>query len=215
MKTASQGRIRNFWLTFNGLLLAVAMLSGVVAWWLIAWPVASFSNVDRHAGHFAQTFGHMIGGTAMLLLGGANLYLAATRRSMPLHRLAGRAYLVLGSLASLLAINITLSTAHKPAGDPILSNASTSLAMLAFAWLVAMAMGWRAIRNRRFPAHRDWMIRSYVLVWSFVFCRLASRVPEVNAIGGGDSFIWLSWVGPLMLCEIGLQWQAGSKQKAA
>lgn len=215
MKTASQGRIRNFWLTFNGLLLAVAMLSGVVAWWLIAWPVASFSNIDRHAGHFAQTFGHMIGGTAMLLLGGANLYLAATRRSMPLHRLAGRAYLVLGSLASLLAINITLSTAHKPAGDPILSNASTSLAMLAFAWLVAMAMGWRAIRNRRFPAHRDWMIRSYVLVWSFVFCRLASRVPEVNAIGGGDSFIWLSWVGPLMLCEIGLQWQAGSKQKAA
>lgn len=215
MATALQGTSRSFWLTINGLLLAVALLSGAVAWWLIAWPVASLSNVAKHQGHFAQTFGHMIGGTAMLILGGANLYLGATRRSMPLHRLAGRAYLILGTLGSLLAISITLSSAHKTAGSPILSNASISITMLAFGWLVAVAMGWRAIRNRRFPVHRDWMIRGYVLVWSFVFCRLASRVPEIGDLGGGEAFIWLSWVAPLMLCEIGLQWQAGSKQKSA
>ena len=55
------------------------------------------------------------------------------------------------------------------------------------------------------------MIRSYVLVWSFVFCRLASRVPGVEDMGGGEAFIWLSWVGPLIVCEVALQWRSGSE----
>lgn len=203
---------RNFWFSAYGLLLAAALLSGAAAWWLIAWPVASLSNIDRHPGHFVRTFAHMIGGTGMLFLGGANLYLAATRRSNWVHRLIGRAYLILGSIGALLAISITLSPAHKPAGTPVLSNLSLSITMLGLGWLAAAGMGWRAIRNRRIPAHRDWMIRSYVLAWSFVFCRLASRVPEIGGLGGGESFIWLSWIAPLMICEIALQWRAGGPQ---
>lgn len=39
---------------------------------------------------------------------------------------------------------------------------------LELAWLAAAAMGWRAARNRRFASHREWMIRSYVLNWTFV-----------------------------------------------
>jgi hypothetical protein len=29
-------------------------------------------------------------------------------------------------------------------------------------------------------------------------------------MGGGESFVWLSWLVPLALVEIGLQWQAGA-----
>ena len=212
MANRPQNSGRNFWLSANGLLLATALISGAIAWWVIAWPVASLSNIDRHPGHFARTFAHMIGGTAMLFLGGANLYLAAIRANYQVHRLVGRAYLLLGSIGALLAINITLSPAHKPAGSPVLSNASLSLTMLASGWLIAAGMGWRAVRNRRIPAHRDWMIRSYVLAWSFVFCRLASRVPEIGGLGGGEAFIWMSWVAPLMICEIALQWRSGGPQ---
>jgi hypothetical protein len=57
------------------------------------------------------------------------------------------------------------------------------------------------------------MIRSYVLVWSFVFCRIASRVSDIDELGNGQAFIWLSWVAPLMLCEIALQWRRGSKKR--
>lgn len=202
-------------MSLNGALLAFALLSGAAAWWLIAWPVVSLSNMARHSGHFIGIFMHMIGGTAMLFLGGANLYLAATRRNQTLHRLIGRAYLILGSLGAILAIGVTLSPAHKPAGSPVLTNMTVSLTMLALGWLIAAWMGWRAIRHRRVPAHRDWMVRSYVLAWSFVFCRLASRVPEIGALGGGEAFIWLSWVAPLMICEIALQWRAGGPQVRA
>lgn len=207
------GGRRIFWRSRNGILLALALLSGAVAWWMIAWPVATLSNVSDHRGHFMWTFAHMAGGTGMLGLGGLNLYLGAVRRHVPLHRNIGRAYLLLGLLGSVTALVITLSSAHKTPGGPNLTNATISLSTLALAWLSFSALGWRAVRNRQFASHRDWMIRSYVLVWSFVFCRIASRVSDIDEVGGGEAFIWLSWVGPLVLCETVLQWSRGARAR--
>ena len=203
---------RSLWLTMNGFLLASALISSAVAWWMIAWPVASLSNQVAHRGHFALTFAHMLGGTGMLFLGGLNLYLAARRDHYQLHRRIGQSYLLLGAFGAVVAIYITLSPAHKAAGSAILTNATVSLLMLASAWLAFAAFGWRAARNRRFPSHAHWMIRSYVLVWSFVFCRIASRVSNIDDLGNGEAFIWLSWVGPLIVCEMFLQWPEGSRK---
>lgn len=200
------------WLTPNGLLLAAALISGAIAWWMIAWPVASLSNGSDHKGHFALTFAHMFGGTGMLFLGGLNLYLAARRDRFTLHRKVGRSYLLFGAFGAIVAIVITLTPAHKPAGSDILTNSTVSLLMLSSAWLAFAALGWRAVRNRRFSSHAQWMIRSYVLVWSFVFCRIASRVSDIDELGDGEAFIWLSWVGPLIVCEMFLQWPKGSRK---
>lgn len=191
-------------------LMWFGLVSGLVAWWLIARPVITLSNVERHAGHFGLVYAHAVAGTIMLFLGLANLYIGTTRRHFAYHKAIGLLYLVGGALGALAAMIIAASTAHKAAGAPILSNTSISLLSLATAWLLAAFMSYRAARNRRHDAHRAWMIRSYVLVWSFVFCRLASRVPSVGDLGGGEAFIWLSWVGPLVVCEVALQWRAGA-----
>ena len=202
---------RRFWLSFRGFLLAAAILSGAIAWLMIAWPVATLANTADHRGHFVLTFAHMVGGTGMLFLGASNLYLAARKSHFALHRRLGQSYLAFGTFGAILAIVITLSPAHKPVSSPILTNLSVSLLMLSTAWLSFAALGWRAARNRRYASHGDWMIRSYVLVWSFVFCRVATRVTNIGELGDGQAFIWLSWVGPLIVCEILLQWQQGSK----
>ena len=199
-----------FWRTGYGLLIATALLSTLPAWWLIAWPVASLSNVADHPSHFLLTFLHMTGGTGMLLLGAANLYLAARRIAFPLHRRVGQAYLTFGTVGTLSALAVTLTPFHKPAESQVLTNVSVSLAALSIAWIAAALLGWRAARNRSFDCHRDWMIRAYVLVWSFVFCRLGSRVPQLGDLGNGEAFSWLSWVAPLLICEIALQWRHGS-----
>ena len=169
------------------------------------------SNVGKHVGHFGLVYVHMLGGTIMLFCGAINLYVGATRRHFKYHKLVGRTYLIGGSLGAIIAIVIALGPAHKRDGAAMLTNLSTSLSVLAIVWLAAAGMAYRAVRNRRFDSHRDWIIRSYVLAWAFVFCRLASRVPSVAELGEGQAFIWLSWVGPLIVCEIGLQWRAGSK----
>jgi uncharacterized membrane protein YozB (DUF420 family) len=206
---------RSFWLSGNGLLLLAALLSSAVAWWMIAWPVATFSNLAAHRGHFALTFAHMVGGTGMLFLGGLNLYLAARRDRFALHRRVGQAYLLLGSFGAIMAIAINFSPAHKAADGPLLTNINIATSVLALAWLGFAALGWRAARNRQFAVHSDCMIRSYVLVWSFVLCRIVSRVSEIDDMGGGQAFIWLSWIGPLLLCEVVLQWRHGARRRGA
>lgn len=202
------------WRSRNGFLLSGALTSGAIAWWMIAWPVASLANASDHRGHFALTFAHMVGGTGMLVLGGLNLYLAARNDRFALHRMIGKAYLLFGSFGAIAAMSLTLSPAHKAAGSPVLTNSTVSLVMLASAWLAFAALGWRAARNRRFASHGDWMIRSYVLVWSFVFCRVASRVTNIGELGNGQAFIWLSWVGPLIVCEMMLQWPRGAGKRS-
>ncbi|MEO8453969.1 MAG: DUF2306 domain-containing protein [Sphingomicrobium sp.] len=214
---ASEARVRHprpLWATRNGILLAAAFVTSAIAWWMIAWPVATLSNVAKHQGHFALTFAHMVGGTGMLALGGLNLYLAARNDSYPLHRKIGQAYLAFGTFGAIVALVITLSPAHKAAGSPILTNATVSLVTLATAWLCFAALGWRAARNRRFTSHAHWMVRSYVLVWSFVFCRIASRVSNIDDLGGGEAFIWLSWVAPLIVCEMVLHWPEGARKQS-
>ena len=210
---ASEGlvaRRSSFWATRNGILLAAALLSSAIAWWMIAWPPLTFSNVDEHPRHFALTYVHVLGGTGMLLFGGLNLYLAARNDRFSLHRMVGRIYLSFGVVGSVTAIIVTSSMAHKPPGSPVLTNASVSLSTLAVTWLAFAALGLRAARNRRFPSHAQWMIRTYVLAWAFVFCRIASRLSDVDELGNGEAFIWLSWVAPLVLAELVLQWSEGS-----
>jgi hypothetical protein len=203
-------RRRALWATRNGVLLAAAIVSSAIAWWMIAWPVASLSNTASHRGHFALTFAHMPGGSGMLFFGGLNLYLAARKDQYRLHRQVGQSYLAFGTFGALVAIIVTLTHAHKPADSSVLTNATVSLLMLASSWLAFAALGWRAARNRRFQLHGQWMIRSYVLVWSFVFCRIASRVSNIDDLGNGQAFIWLSWVAPIIVCEIMLHWSEGA-----
>jgi hypothetical protein len=58
------------------------------------------------------------------------------------------------------------------------------------------------------------MVRSYVLTWTFVGCRIAGRVPALDTLGdaGGAAVVWLSWVLPLVACEVALQWRATSRR---
>jgi hypothetical protein len=212
MADEAGARERSLWATRHGVLLVAALLSSAVAWWMIAFPPLTFANVADHPGHFALTYAHVIGGSGMLLFGGVNLYLAARKARFSLHRRVGRLYLAFGVLGSVSALMATLSMAHKAAGTSVFTNNTISLVTLALAWLAFAALGWRAAINRRFASHSQWMIRSYVLAWAFTFCRIASDLSEVEEMGNGEAFIWLSWVVPLILCELVMQWPEGSRK---
>jgi hypothetical protein len=215
METSSKVQAKAWSLTSPGFLLFLALASSAIAWWLIALPVVKFANTDKHLGHFALVYVHMIGGTIMLAFGAANLFIGSTRKYFRFHRFIGTTYLLAGSIAAAVALVLGLGHVHNQSlaftfDLATVSNSGIAVSTLALAWLTTAAMGYRAARNKRFDNHRAWMMRSYVLAWSFVFCRIASRVPEVGNLGSGEAFIWLSWVAPLIICEVFLQWRAGS-----
>jgi hypothetical protein len=195
------------------LVLIAALMSGAVAWWLIAFPVVALANVEKHPQHFPMVFAHMAGGTFMLFVGAANLYVGATRRHFRHHKTLGYLYLAGGAVGASLALVRALRNPHGDGGAGGTGDLGYALAALALAWIVCAIMAWRAARNRRYDSHRAWMIRSYVLTWSFVLCRLIGKVPVLADLGDGSAIIWLSWVVPLFICEVALQWSAGSSER--
>jgi len=165
-------------------------------------------RAPKHVEHFALVYVHMAGGTVMLVFGSAALFIGWTRRYFHLHRLCGYAYLAGGTVSAGLAAVLPLAYPHRGS----ITDEGISLVTLAITWLAVSAMALRAIRNRRIDTHRAWAIRSYVLTWSFVLCRLVAYVPAVSSIGGGSAIAWLSWIVPLVVCELALQWNAGSRK---
>jgi len=184
-----------------GLFWALAILTAAPIWWLVALPVIETGAVS-HGAHALEVTLHAVGGTLMLTAGALALYVGWTRRGFGLHRWIGYTYLLGGGAGAAMGLALSLMAPHKPIGT------AAATGTLAAVWLAVAAMAWRAARNRRFEAHREWVIRSYVLTWTFVFCRMVMRLPALADAGGETivATIWATWILPLVLCEIALNW---------
>ena len=196
--------------TIGATLLLLGVASATLIWIRIALPVFSFSEPAAHAhgGHYPLVLWHAGGGTFMLFAGATALYMGLTRRFFGSHKIFGYAYLIGGGMGAVAAIVLIATRAHVHLGI----NMATGT--LAAAWLAVAAMAYRAIRNRQIEQHREWMIRSYVLTWTFVFCRLVQIVPSI-AMSDADTIatvIWASWVIPMIVCELALQWRKGARR---
>ncbi|MBL8551921.1 MAG: DUF2306 domain-containing protein [Hyphomonadaceae bacterium] len=188
-------------------LIALAVLSASVIWWLIALPVLGGQKAAAHARHYPHVYAHALGGTGMLFLGAAALYVGLTRRFFRWHRWIGGLYLGLGALGAGMGLALSIMSPHP------LPGVGVATGVLALAWLAVAAMAWRAAHNKRFDSHREWMVRSYVLTWTFVFCRMVMQMPAAIAASPDVivAIIWASWITPLLGCEIALQWRAGAR----
>lgn len=164
-------------------LLGLAAVSSLFFIWLIAVPVFEPAKLSTHDGHRAVTILHIIGGAIMLLAGATALRIGLTRWGFRWHRPVGFTYLAAGTIASATALVRSFDTSHTP---------GLSTGTLAAVWLAFSAMAWRAIRNRRFDQHREWMIRSYVVAWTFVFCRFYTRAMPSAFQGGETDMIWMT-----------------------
>lgn len=147
---------------------------------------------------------HVAGATIPLFLGPVVLWSGLQRWRPSAHRWMGRTYLLTGAFGVGAGAALSIIAASPP------RSLYVATFTLAIAWFIAAAMAWRAIRNRQIAAHRQWVIRSYVLTVTFVICRIAMKLPIAQQ--GGEvltAIVWVSWVVPLLLAEVGLQWGRG------
>lgn len=68
-------------------------------------------------------------------------------------------------------------------------------------------MAYRAIRNKRIEAHKEWMMRTYLLTVTFILCRIAMQFPLFGSLGleGITATVWVSWTIPLFIAKIIIQ----------
>ena len=183
-------------------LVGIAFVSSIIFVWLIAWPVFGPVKQKIHAGHLPMLYLHITGGMCMLFAGAIALRIGLTRDWFRWHKPAGYTYILGGSVGAIAAFIRSFDTQHTP---------GISTAALASVWMAFTAMAFRAIKNRRIDQHRAWMIRSYVAAWTFVACRFWSRAMPPELQGSVNDMIWATWVLPLFITEILLQWHAGSR----
>ena len=140
-----------------------------------------------------------VAGAATALLVGPFQFLSRLRTARrALHRWLGRIY-VAGCLTGGVG---GLVMAFGSTAGPVATAGFGSLAAI---WIVANVQGWRMAAERRFVAHRAWMIRSFAMTFAAVTLRLYLPLfPLLGAsfLDGYRAVSFLSWVPNLILAEL-------------
>ncbi len=187
----------------GGLLLAVLALATFWIWSQPAVPMLAQkpAAVAEHARHANWLLLNVATGTLPLVLGPLQLWSGPRRRWPQLHRWAGRTYLLVGGVGVVAGGVLSVVGSHPPA------SLFVATGVLAVVWLIVAALAYRAIRQQRSAEHRCWIVRSYLLTFSFVICRLVMRTDVADMLGsqGPALIVWSTWVVPLLLLELWLR----------
>ncbi len=142
---------------------------------------------------------HIASGPVSLVLGMILLSESFRRRFAKWHRRLGR--IQVANILLLVAPSGLWMAFYAAAGI----SASIGFAILACLTAASAALGWRAAVQRRFPLHRIWMQRCFLLLCSTVVLRLLGGLAVVSGIRADwyDPLIaWASWLLPLAIFEL-------------
>jgi hypothetical protein len=142
------------------------------------------------------------GFAATALLVGPWQFLGQVRARWPkVHRWIGRTYVfacLIGGFAGLLI-------ASGSTAGPI---ARAGFGLLAVVWLGVNIQAYSLALARRFPEHREWMIRSFALTFAAVTLRIEmplAAVLHLDPLASYRAISWLAWVPNLALAELYLR----------
>jgi len=146
---------------------------------------------------------HLGGGSLALLLGPFQFSAWIRRKYVKAHRWMGRLYLSGVLVGSIAAVYMGLRVSRDKAFG-------AALLYLALAWVVTSGMAYVSVMRRQFAAHREWMIRSYVVTFAFVLFRLGEDLNLYGGLGPSAQAVmlaWMAWAVPLLFAEVALQWR--------
>jgi len=179
-------------------LVALAFFAAAAAPYLLS---PSY-NAHQYAGRRGPLLVHIIFGTVALFSGPIQLWFGIADRRMDLHRRLGLVYMGAVAVSATAAYVIAMS----PSAGWVFGS---GLVGLATAWLTTTGLAFLAIKRQFLEQHKEWMIRSYVVTFAFVFFRIgaavlgalnpAGQLAEVSALA------WACWALPLLATELVLQ----------
>jgi uncharacterized membrane protein YozB (DUF420 family) len=170
---------------------------------------ARIQPIPPHPSYYPLLVTHIFLGSAALLAACLQVWPWLRRFHPAIHRWSGRIYVAGALTASICVMIISPMGLHG-------ANQRVANTMLALLWFGTTLAGFRAIRQRRFDDHQQWMLRSVALAFSIVafrvwmFIAFAVFVPEIytgaevdpaalnQAIGVTS---WVSWVVNLLIVE--------------
>src|ERR1035438_4819120 len=142
---------------------------------------------------------HTLCGVIALLAGPVQFSSRLRRRHLKFHRVLGRVYVIAVFIGAPTGIALA-------AGRPGLPGTS----MQAAAWIVCTTAAFITARNRQIAQHRQWMIRSYAVTFTFVSSRVLNLWPRYWS-HLGDTFAAVGVIAftlvSLLVVDLGLNWR--------
>ncbi|HXC97497.1 MAG TPA: DUF2306 domain-containing protein [Edaphobacter sp.] len=118
---------------------------------------------------------HVLCGITALLSGPIQFSSRLRHRFPKFHRLLGRVYV--GSVFIAAPLGVVMSN-HRHDANAIHFVAAN--VVQAGTWVITTAAAFLTARNRHFQQHREWMIRSYAVTFTFVGTRVLQPIPAWN-----------------------------------
>ena len=186
--------------TLIGLASVVALVFFAVA--AAPYLLSSSHNAQQYAGRRGALLVHIVFGTVALFTGPVQLWLGIADRKIELHRRLGIVYLAAVVVSAGAAYVIALS----PSAGWIFGS---GLMGLATAWLTTTGLAFLAIKRQLIEQHKEWMIRSYVVTFAFVFFRIGavvlSAIDQTAVVAQVGALAWACWSLPLLFAELIIQ----------
>ena len=192
--------------TDRGKFLVLGGPTLLVLWFLQSYAYRYFTLDVAQLGIYGPRrewlYAHMFGGTVALLLGPVQLWLGLNRRSILLHRVLGVGYVMGVVLGGTAAFSLAF---HTDFGWVF----GMGLVAMSVAWILSTTFGVAAVCRCLIEQHHEWMIRSYVITFSFVTFRILTSIFDVVGVGTTverlTAAAWASWSVPLLITEVVLQ----------
>ena len=149
---------------------------------------------------------HTLSGVIALVAGAMQFSSRLRRRHLKFHRVLGRIYVIAVFIGAFTGIALA-------AGHPGLPGTS----MQAAAWIVCTTAALMTARNRQIAQHRQWMVRSYAVTFTFVSSRVLNLWPrywshlgDTLAAVGVIAFTLAS----LLVVDLALNWRELTTRRA-
>jgi len=156
----------------TGFFLVVAVLFLFVCWVDERFLFISTDPEWRHIADYQYVLLlHGLGGLVALTVGAAQFSDRLRRERPALHRTLGKVYLAACAVGGPAAFYMQLRNS-----TPIFLPAALAHSLI---WMMASAMAYWAIRRRKIPTHRAWMMRSYAMCLIFITVRIPDAFPQL------------------------------------
>jgi uncharacterized membrane protein len=147
---------------------------------------------------------HIVAGILALLCGPLQFSYRLRHRSPKFHRVLGRVYVISVLIAAPLAIVLAYNR-RIPHMMPYFFLASS---LQASTWIVTTVAAFLTARNRHIQQHRQWMVRSYAVTFTFIGIRVLVQFPFAVPHTDANFSLEIVFVTftAILLSDIGLSW---------
>ena len=183
-----------FWATLGAMTISVILYSEI--------PFLQFPELHpRLRADIWILIPHILGGTLALIIGPAQFSSRLRRRNIKLHRMLGRIYVYSVFVAAPLGI---IMATHSPT-----RMFTLAISIQSGTWILTTAMAFITARNRQIQQHREWMVRSYAVTFTFIATRFPRPIPawrHMNAPTFAMEIVCATFLA-ILISDIALHWQ--------